>query len=237
METRRTGPAGETIDTSRHRALGSTRRAAILRLVRGTTSGMTTNEVATATGLHVSTVRAHLDLLAGSGLLVRERAGGGTPGRPAWRYRAAAPAPAPGPYRMLAAALLDHVVSDDAGGADRRAAGARAGEGWGRRLADAHASDTDPVDAVVRVLDGLGFAPRAVAGHPSKPAELHLHACPFSDLVATDAEAMCGLHLGMIRGVLHARAAHGDSVVLEPFGAPDACTVRLPTPPALRELR
>ncbi|BCJ49612.1 hypothetical protein Asp14428_10870 [Actinoplanes sp. NBRC 14428] len=39
---------------------------------------------------------------------------------------------------------------------------------------------------------------------------------------------MCGLHAGVIRGILDQRGAPSDGTVLEPFGAPDACVVRLP---------
>ncbi|HEX7746808.1 MAG TPA: transcriptional regulator, partial [Micromonosporaceae bacterium] len=51
METPRTGPSGETIDTPQHRALGSTSRAAILRLVRAAEGGLTAGEVAQSIGL------------------------------------------------------------------------------------------------------------------------------------------------------------------------------------------
>jgi predicted ArsR family transcriptional regulator len=90
----------------------------MLTLVREAADGMTAAEVVDATGLHPSTVRAHLDQLTESGLLTRERHGDGTPGRPAWRYR-----PAPGAdtatgtgmdnaYRALAAALVAHLARD-----------------------------------------------------------------------------------------------------------------------------
>ena len=41
METPRIGPTGETIDTPRHRALGSSSRVTILRLVRDAAAGLT----------------------------------------------------------------------------------------------------------------------------------------------------------------------------------------------------
>lgn len=232
METLRTGPAGETIDTSRHRALGSANRVAILRLVRAAHSGLTAGEVAESIGLHLSTVRAHLDRLAEAGLLVRARASGGLPGRPTWRYRATAPYPAPAPYRSLAAALLDHLAG---AGGDTRAAAARVGEGWGRRLAAASPSATDPVGSVVGVLDGLGFAPLLLPRAPvNGGTEVHLHTCPFLELVAGNSDAMCGLHLGVIRGALEQFGAPGEGAVLEPFGAPAACVVRLPASTARR---
>ncbi|HET9518767.1 MAG TPA: winged helix-turn-helix domain-containing protein, partial [Actinoplanes sp.] len=79
METQRTGPRGETIDTPHHRALGSSSRVNILRLVRAADSGLTAAEVATHTGQHLSTTRAHLDRLTEAGLLVKARSSGGQP--------------------------------------------------------------------------------------------------------------------------------------------------------------
>jgi predicted ArsR family transcriptional regulator len=155
METRGAGPSGETIDTPRHRALGSASRVAILRLVQAADAGLTAGDVAERTGLHFSTVRAHLERLVEAGLLIKARASDGGPGRPAWRYRAAAPEPAPAPYRTLAAALLDHLAT--AGGGVPAAA--RAGQAWGRRLAAALPSPTSPVEATLAVLRDLGFDP------------------------------------------------------------------------------
>lgn len=155
METRGTGPSGETIDTPRHRALGSDSRVAILRLVRAADAGLTAGDVAARTGLHFSTVRAHLERLVEAGLLIKARASDGGPGRPAWRYRAAAPEPAPAPYRTLAAALLEHLAT--AGGGVPAAA--RAGLAWGRRLAAAVPGRANAVDATVTVLKDMGFDP------------------------------------------------------------------------------
>ncbi|GLW29311.1 helix-turn-helix transcriptional regulator [Actinoplanes regularis] len=224
METPRKGPSGETIDTPRHRALGSQSRVAILRLVRDE-PGITAAEVASLTGQHLSTTRAHMDLLAEAGLLVKARASGGLPGRPAWRYRAAAEDPAPAPYRALAAALLDHLSGGDG---DVRETAARVGEGWGRQLAAAGPGHEEPVDAVITVLDRLGFGPRRQPPGGGDTAEVHLYTCPFLELVGRNPDAMCGLHLGVVRGILERDGVPGDSVVLEPFGAPAACVVRLP---------
>ncbi len=212
------------IDTPRHRALGSGSRVAILRLVRAA-DGITAAEVAARTGQHLSTTRAHLDRLTEAGLLVRTRASDGQPGRPAWRYRAAAAEPAPAPYRALAAALLDH-LSD--GGGDVREAAARVGEGWGWRLAAAGPDHDDPVGSVVTVLDGLGFSPRRQPDDGSGTTEVHLATCPFLELVDRHPDAMCGLHLGVVRGVLARAGVPGTTVAVEPFGAPAACVVRLP---------
>ncbi|MFD0521454.1 helix-turn-helix transcriptional regulator [Paractinoplanes durhamensis] len=217
------GPSGSpSIDTPRHRALGSDSRATILRLVRDATGGLTGADVAAATGQHLSTTRAHLEQLVEAGLLVKARASGGRPGRPAWRYRATGTDPAPAPYRVLAAALLDHLPTKRG---DVRVAAGLVGRDWGRKLAAGVPAAAEPVETAITVLDGLGFGPRAAG-----PAEVHLHTCPFLDLVGQNPDAMCGLHAGVVRGVLESRGIKSEDTVLEPFGAPHACVVRLPGP-------
>lgn len=203
----------------------------MLHVVRGSESGLTAAEVTTATGLHPSTVRAHLDQLVESGLLTRSRRSDGSPGRPAWRYHAT-PAPraeaeaqaADQPYRGLAAALIGHLArSED----DPHTAGVRAGRDWGRALA-APLPRTTPVDGLVRVLDGLGFSP-AVARRDDDSAELHLRSCPFLALAEASPDVVCGVHLGVIGGALGALGASTSDADLEPFAVPGACVVRVRT--------
>lgn len=239
METARTGPSGETIDTPRHRALGSDSRVTILHLVRDADAGLTAGEVAEQTGLHFSTARAHLDRLVEAGLLVKGRASGGAPGRPAWRYRAAAPTPAPAPYRTLAATLLEHLATTGGG----TPAAVQVGQAWGRRLATTGAEPGNPVETAVAVLHRLGFDPHlrptpptdtqtgTGTGTEAQPTvgevEVHLRTCPFLELVGQQPDVMCALHAGMINGVLHAAGAPHGTAVLEPFAAPNACVARL----------
>ncbi|WP_436971129.1 helix-turn-helix transcriptional regulator [Micromonospora coxensis] len=233
VETSRTGPTGETIDSHRHRALGTASRASILEMVRDAGAGMTIAEVGERTGLHLSTARAHLDRLVDAGLLVKARASGGQPGRPAWRYRVAkSEAPAPAPYRALAAALLDHLSRRNPG--DVRAEATRAGHDWGRHLAAATAPGADPVDTLLDVLRGLGFSPRRQETAEGT-VEVHLHTCPFLELVNRNPDAICALHVGVVRGALDHAGAPPSGAVLEPFGAPDACVVRLAVPPTTGE--
>lgn len=194
-------------------------------MVRAAADGLTAAEVAEHTGQHLSTTRVHLERLASAGLLRKTRTSDGRPGRPAWRYRPAGdnPAPAPAPYRALAAALLDHLVSER--GQARPAVDA--GEAWGRTLAAATPTPR-PVDAVHSVLQALDFDPVVVDGQPTDRLELHLRRCPFLELASRNPDAMCGLHLGVIRGVLDHHGVAPTSVTLEPFGAPTACVAQLP---------
>jgi predicted ArsR family transcriptional regulator len=231
METPRPGPSGETIDTPQHRALASASRAAILRLIRAADAGLTGADISARTALHPSTVRAHLERLVEVGLLVKARAGGGVPGRPPWRYRIAAPEPAPAPYRTLAAALLEHLATTGGG----TSAAVAAGRAWGRRLAAVTARPGGPVETVVDVLGQLGFDPRLPGGSGGDGLEVHLHSCPFLELVGQHPDVMCGLHAGMIQGVVRAAGAPDGQATLEPFAAPTACVVRLRVPPSRRD--
>ncbi len=222
------GPTGQAIDTTQHRALGTVSRASILELTRAADGGLTIAEISARTGLHPSTARSHLDRLVNAGLLVKARASGGQPGRPAWRYRTVPEeAPAPAPYRALTAALLDHLARQSRG--DARTEAVRAGHDWGRHLAAATPRGQKPVDTAIAVLRGLGFDPdlkQAADGH----TEIHLHTCPFLELVSQNPDAICGLHVGVVRGALEQAGAPASDAVLEPFGAPTACVVRLSLP-------
>lgn len=229
------GPTGEVADTRRHRALSAVSRVRMLDLVGHADAGLTAAQVAEATGLHPSTVRAHLDQLVESGLLTRHRRGDGSPGRPAWQYQVV-PRPAATderdtgadrPYRELAAALVAHLARD---ADDPYTAGVRAGRDWGRTLAGPLAGSparTAPVDGLVQVLDQLGFAPRLVEHPGPGTAVLHLRSCPFLDLARANPDVVCGVHEGVIGGALGALGASAADTDLQPFAAPGACVVRI----------
>jgi predicted ArsR family transcriptional regulator len=220
----------------------------MLELVRRADGGLTAAEVVEATGLHASTVRAHLDQLTESGLLTRQRSGDGSPGRPAWRYRAVPQTAgssgsdrvggadgaehADRPYRELAAALVGHLARD---ADDPHAAGVRAGRDWGRALAaplNRSGPRTAPLDGLVKVLDQLGFSPRLAKGRGLGAAVVQLRSCPFLDLAMTNPDVVCGVHQGVIGGALGALGASAADVELQPFAAPGACLVRVRTGPA-----
>jgi len=240
------GPSSEVPDTARHRALSAASRVRMLGLVRRADGGMTAAEVVEATGLHPSTVRAHLDQLAKSGLLTRHRRGDGSPGRPAWRYQAttgpagedASRPDASRPYRDLAAALIGHLARD---AEDPHAAGVRAGRDWGRALAAAvtappgsaptvaSATRLAPVDGLVQVLDQIGFTPHIAERPEPGTATVHLRSCPFLDLALANPDVVCGVHHGVIGGALGALGALAVDTDLEPFAIPGACVARVRT--------
>lgn len=214
----------------------------MLGLIRGAENGLTTAEVVAETGLHPSTVRAHLDQLTASGLMVRHRRGDGSPGRPAWRYQAAPRADRGHdaehdggghgadhgtPYRALAAALVAHLARD---ADDPHAAGVRAGRDWGRSLAASLAPGTEltaPMEGLVRVLDRVGFTPRVVDRPDPGGAVVQLRSCPFLDLAMANPDVVCGVHQGLVGGTLGALGAVGAQIDLRPFAAPGACALQV----------
>jgi predicted ArsR family transcriptional regulator len=217
------------IDPRTHRVLAGTSRVRILELLRARGAALTAPEVAAQVGLHPNTVRMHLDQLAEAGLVTcaRERRTG--PGRPRLLFTAAAAA-APGPdraeedgYRMLAGLLAGHL--ERAG--ERSAADvADAGREWARAFpvpAGPAPTAAEATERVVQVLDELGFAPRVPV--PGGPVELHR--CPFQQVAERHSRIVCGVHLGLMQGLLDDLAAPVHAARLEPFVAPGLCLAHL----------
>jgi len=183
--------------------------------------------LATATGLHVNTLREHLDALAGAGLVRRERAPVAGRGRPAWLYSAVPDDELPGgvaEYAGLASALAETI--EQTSGSPRRDA-IDAGRRWGRQLATARGpgtgDDADARRAVVQLLDGLGFAPQPDARH----VVVRLTRCPLLEAAHRYPDVVCGVHLGLAQGALEEYGADPDGTELLPFAEPGACRLHL----------
>ena len=186
--------------------------------------------LATATGLHVNTLREHLDALAGAGLVRRERAPVAGRGRPAWLYSAVPDDELPGgvaEYAGLASALAETI--EQTSGSPRRDA-IDAGRRWGRQLATARGpgtgDDADARRAVVKLLDGLGFAPQPDARH----VVVRLTRCPLLEAARRHPEIVCGVHLGIVRGALEVQGGEIDGANLFAFSEPGACLLDLSGP-------
>jgi predicted ArsR family transcriptional regulator len=73
---------------------------------------------------------------------------------------------------------------------------------------------------IMSLLERAGFSPEAPRG-PTEP--IRLHRCPFGELAIERAGVICGLHLGMLRGVLREIEAPLSATRLEPFAGPGVC--------------
>lgn len=211
------------IDPRAHQVLADVSRVAVLETLRRAGRPLTVPEIAEAVGLHPNTVRAHLALLTEHGHVTAAPEQRERPGRPRVLY--SAPVPDDGgrrDYRLLAETLIGYLSTRDE---DRHEAAIEAGRGYGRR-AVRRTGDADADTAIHKIVELLaeaGFAPRASADG----TRIELHHCPFRELAETDADVVCGVHLGIMRGALAELGAPVEAARLLPFVQPDLCVAEL----------
>ncbi len=205
----------------RNTALADPSRRALLATLRRSGAPQDVRTVAASVGLHPNSAREQLAHLADAGLVRVTTAAPAGRGRPGLRYQAV-PASTSDPFRLLASALADGL----AGVPDAVAVSTVAGERWGREAA-ATLPPTDranALDAVVALMEEVGFAPEPVATGDS---ELHLHACPFLPLDERHLDIVCNVHLGFLRGALDTLGAPVRATGIHPLDTPDTCTAHL----------
>ena len=185
------------------KALGdNTRYAIYLELVRSPLP-RSTAEVAESLGLHVNTVRPQMERMREVGLLDVAPDHRGSPGRPQHRYSVAADAPSlglepptfPALARMLAGVIARGGLDVD----DVLAAGREQGaiEAGGATATDVGSC----VAALVRVLARYGFDPEVVLDDDGGATVGFAH-CPFRELAEAQPALVCGLHRGLVEGVV-----------------------------------
>jgi predicted ArsR family transcriptional regulator len=207
-------------------ALASPQRRRLLDLLRVAAAPRDAHELAAATGLHVSTVRFHLDLLLRAGLVAGRSQPRATAGRPRIAYTAVSqrePGGYPALTRLLAANLADTPE-------ERAARAERAGMSWATELT-AEADQPSGVDAeqAARTVTGmfaeLGFDPELAGDETDR--QIRLRACPFRDAARANPEVVCSVHLGLLRGALDRLGAPPTTTRLLPFVEPELCLARL----------
>ncbi|MEQ4302008.1 helix-turn-helix domain-containing protein [Plantactinospora sp. B6F1] len=220
------------------------RRADVLAVLRTSPLPLSITDIAERLGVHPNTVRFHLDTLAGTGQVERVQAAPAGPGRPALLFRIRPGMDPTGPrnYRLLAGILAGSVATDPA--ALGRAT--EAGRAWGRQLAESAARsagspagpaepsagssadvEDQAVDRLVELLGELGFAPERRSTGDVR--QIGLRHCPFLDLVHTQAQVICQVHLALMQGALTGTGASATVERLEPFAEPDLCLAHLGT--------
>jgi predicted ArsR family transcriptional regulator len=189
-------------------------------------------EVAQSTGLHPNTARFHLDGLVASGLVERTVEQRDVRGRPRALYASRPETPVTGQrsYRLLAEILTSHLASNS----DQPGVAAqRAGEAWGHVLAQQAPRSGRPGDAqatriLTDALEEIGFAPEASGRGRSR--EVRLHHCPFREAALEHRDIVCGIHLGLMRGVLAELGSSLRADRLDPFVEPTLCVASLSKP-------
>jgi predicted ArsR family transcriptional regulator len=220
-----------------HAALAVPSRAQLLELLRGAERARTVQELAESSGLHVNTVRHHLDVLVEAGLAAQALDRSGRRGRPRMVYSATATRTG-ADYQLLAGTLARHWAGTPAERARRAEA---AGYGVATvPVRDRPARGVTLLDAVREVaaaFDRMGFEPEVVPddvddrgddrGDGRGGGRIRLHHCPFRAVAEQDPDVVCSLHLGMIRRILDDARAPDASTRLEPFVEPSLCVAHV----------
>ncbi|MFI2752285.1 helix-turn-helix transcriptional regulator [Cellulomonas sp. P22] len=206
-------------------------RTTLLETLRAQPAPVTVATLVEVTGLHLNTVREHLDALHRDGLARRRRDDPHGRGRPAWLYEPTRRTSTLAAYTGLAATLAETIHRTSP---TPRADATSAGDRWGHDLArdrpapDAH--DAEPAEharrQVVELLDDLGFAPEPDAGH----RRVRLTRCPLLETARAYPDVVCAVHLGVARGALAAHGADPDAARIAPFAEPGACLLDLADP-------
>jgi predicted ArsR family transcriptional regulator len=232
-----------------------------LAALRDHPDGADSPQLARRCGVHVTTVRFHLDVLKQAGLVESRTTPSLGPGRPRLLYvltettaettaigdgvgtdaagldvdaSEARPRKAAG-YEFLARVLAEHFDDD----ASRRASRA---ERAGQALADdeilvpATHAPAMPVtlDGAVKVVAARFETLGFAPKIAANDAEvvLPLHACPFESVARMHPQVVCSLHLGLLRGSLQRLRAPVGQLSLEPFTSRGTCVARIERRPA-----
>jgi predicted ArsR family transcriptional regulator len=207
-------------------------QARVLAVLRGAPAPMTLAELSDQTGLHVNTLRQHLDALLTRGEVSRSSGPAHGRGRPAWRYAALGPDSAPaGELADLAVALAGAVSrSSD----DPTTQANLAGRDWGTRLAEQVVGDPgkrpdgrpDGRTATLAVMRRMGFAPEY--DEDTRGRTVRLTRCPLLVAARAEPDIVCGVHLGLVQGLLEGLGESSAGSDLIPFAEPGACRLVFP---------
>ncbi|NTW40469.1 MAG: helix-turn-helix domain-containing protein [Cellulomonadaceae bacterium] len=236
---------------SAYRVLGSPSRVEILAALQQSGEALPVHDIAETVGLHVNTAREHLDRLVASGFVESHTEVRATRGRPRLLYRAA-DRPAAAGIDLRAREHLTRLLVEGYGramespGASAEAAGQR----WAQEMPavphperhEAAVDEACPIDgecpaetlderseewaqlaALEEHFEELGFRPEA----DPVTLEVQLRRCPFYDLARERTEVVCGVHLGLARGVLAREGGPLTADRLEPFVGPRQCVLHL----------
>jgi predicted ArsR family transcriptional regulator len=197
------------------KALGDNTRYAIYLELARSPIPLSTSDIGDVLGLHVNTVRPHLERMREVGLLDVASYSRGEVGRPQNRYSLAADAPSlglePSPMPTLAAALLSAAHSAGLTSDEMADAGRDLGRDQGAQWSD----DTTALDALIGEQARLGFDPEVVDLEGG--AVMAFANCPFRSLAEQHPDLICSLHCGMVEGLVDemggVEVAHFHSLV------------------------
>ena len=207
-----------TTELLRAAARLSAKQREVLGALKKFPEGARVDDLSDALGMHVNTIRGHLDELIEDGIVFSIPAAAGGRGRPRQVYFARSPRQdsVAAEYISLVE-VLAQLLPDSDGNAAREA-----GRAWARRAAAGLPPERRMGELVSRLRE-MGFDPRLRDGGN----EVGLHACPFITAGGQrPAPAICVMHEGYLQEV-----CASEAVSLFPFDRPGQCGVRFGTTP------
>ncbi len=196
------------------------RRDRVLAVVRAAAEPLTIEEISAATGLHVNTVRGHLEVLLAAESIAREHPADRRPGRPRWLYRYATPDPSP--YQRLAEALSAELAQ-----VQDPALAAATAERWAHSLPQVPPAATpdEAISGAAEALTALGFAAEI---SPVGDA-ISVRQCPFAALVSEN-PVICDIHASLIDSLLEQTGQPVRLDTLKVWAGPGACVATFRRP-------
>lgn len=201
--------------------------------------GLSAKELAELVGLHLTTVRFHLDQLVSAGLLTSLKAAPNGAGRPRMLYAV------PGhrlPTPTDPAALDAYTALSELNGPLEKTPGAleASGRAWARdhvsRLAS-RVGEVSPattpgawlgkVGALLDVLVDWGHDPAVRTAAGAREVDIVLRDCPFLALAKDSPQMVCGVHRGLLRGALDALGEESAELDLQPLVDQRTCRAHL----------
>lgn len=203
---------------------------------------MTAAELAHKVGLHVTTVRFHLDQLVAAHLVESALRRPGGAGRPRKVYTLApgslddVDARADLDHLKLLSGLLAQTLSEGVSG--HAMTPAEAGRRWAvehvpQQLegtpADTPGRWLGKIATMIDVLQEWGYTPELTTSDGGRAAEITLAHCPFIELARANPAVVCGIHRGLIVGSLSQLGENATRVSLEPFVDDSTCLAHVST--------
>ncbi|WP_417561809.1 helix-turn-helix transcriptional regulator [Microbacterium sp.] len=195
-------------------AISSYSRVQILHLLQ-TRPARSIAELSEATGLHANTVREHLQRLIESGYVVTETEHRATRGRPRMLYSAASGPDAP------RSPVARRKVQDAAARGDLM----RKVMPWTETGLPQRAQHQ--LDALVEDLQDAGFDPVV----DEQELTVDLTPCTHAQSQAQHRDVLCGVHVGLMQGVLAEAGGPLEVEGLLPTCDPSQCHVQLTMAP------
>jgi predicted ArsR family transcriptional regulator len=214
------------VRAQRHRLLADARRLAIVEAL--SEGPRQIPELARLLGVHVTTVRSHLEKLLAAGVLEEEAGVPSGRGRPSKRYRLKHPLLGGDPEVRLVVGSMVSLVRSAYGDRAVEVAieeGARKGRELGRPFR--HPSLEQTAREVAQLLERLSFGPTPPVRR-NQNLTVDLEHCPFRiDPSDPDGVLVCAFHEGLVRGLAEVASGGKVGVRVLPFVAPGVCRVEM----------